>query len=301
MDDLKTLLGARCTRLGDDAKYGSHGTVEMYREGVKWAIEKKLAGELPKDGRLASKTLKAVGVNVSHATLNNRVNKQDGDAPTGNGTDAPTGNVATPQKPGKGTRIPRRYELALVEFVQKLRFLKLKAGKSILVGAANFLIRGTDLELAFKDRQVNYSWYYSFRKRWGIKLKSQTGLEMDRAKWTTAEHLAAGYEVVMDAMLKCGIAVKNEDFNPDLPYDTMFYVTDPDMLFEWDQTSFTLDQTEDGKAPTEKSMVVDANDDGECVAVKSAVKWTITGGSFMTGDSLPGCACRHRQVSSSRS
>ena len=32
---------------------------------IKWAIEKMLAGEQPEDGRLASKTLKAVGVNVS--------------------------------------------------------------------------------------------------------------------------------------------------------------------------------------------------------------------------------------------
>ena len=74
-------------------------------------------------------------------------------------------------KPGKGTRIPWQYELALVESVQKLRLLKLKAGKSSLVSAANFLIRGgTDLELAFKDHQVKYSWHYSFRKRWGIKI-----------------------------------------------------------------------------------------------------------------------------------
>ena len=56
-------------------------------------------------------------------------------------------------------------------------------------------------------------------------MKSQTGLEMDHAKWTTAEHLGAWYDVVMDAMLNGGIAVKNEDFNPNLSYDTMFYVS----------------------------------------------------------------------------
>ena len=50
----------------------------------------------------------------------------------------------TPQKPGKGAHIPRRYELAVVDFVRKLRLLKLKAGKSLLVGAANFLLRSTD-------------------------------------------------------------------------------------------------------------------------------------------------------------
>ena len=37
-------------------------------------------------------------------------------------------------------------------------------------------------------------------------------------------------------------------------------------------------------------MVLDAGDDGECVANKSNVRWTLTGGSFMNGESLPGCA-----------
>ena len=59
------------------------------------------------------------------------------------------------------------------------------------------------------------------------------------------------------------------------------------MVFEWDQTSFTR---EDGKAPMEKTVVVDTSDNGECVTVKSAVKWTMTGSSFMTDGSLPSCA-----------
>ena len=50
----------------------------MCREGVNCAVKKMLAGELPRDGRLASKTLQAVGVNVSHATLNNRVREHNG-------------------------------------------------------------------------------------------------------------------------------------------------------------------------------------------------------------------------------
>ena len=44
-------------------------------------------------------------------------------------------------------------------------------------------------------------------------------------------------------------------------------VTDPDMAFEWDQRSVTLNQTEDGKALTEKTIVTDASDGGKCVAV----------------------------------
>ena len=123
----------------------------MYREGVKWALEKIAVGDLPKDGRLASRVLRAVDVRVSHATLNNRVKEY-----------CTSSVFMTPTKPGKGTRIPHRYELQLVEFVQKLRLLKLKAGKSLLVGAANHLIQGTSIANDFKDQQVKYGWYYSF-------------------------------------------------------------------------------------------------------------------------------------------
>ena len=197
--ELKEELAAKCDRPGDNNDYGSHGTVGMYREGVKWALARMAEGELPKDGRLASRILQNVGVSVSHATLNNRVKDREDSSTT----------IVTPPKPGKDTRIPRRYELQLVEFVQKLRLLKLKAGKSLLLGAANFLLKGTSLADQFKDKEVQYSWYYSFRKRWGIKLKSQTRLEIDRAKWTTADHFRVWYDVVMAGMVECGIATQN--------------------------------------------------------------------------------------------
>ncbi|XP_065175836.1 uncharacterized protein LOC135805678 [Sycon ciliatum] len=183
-----------------------------------------------------------------------------------------------------------RYEVQLVEFVQKLRALNLKAGKSLIVGAANHLIKGTELADLFKDKQVTYAWYYSFRNRYGIKMKNQVRLEMDRKRWTTSDHFCSWYEVVMDGMIQCGIAVKTDSFKDSEPCDIMFYVTDPDMVFEWDQTGFTLDQTDDGKGPTEKTMTVDSDDDGTCVVNKSSVRWTLTGGSIMNGDALPGCA-----------
>ena len=94
----------------------------------------------------------------------------------------------------------------------------------------------------------------------------------------------------MDGLLRGGIAVQNEQFDSVKPYDTTFIVTDPDMVFQWDQTGFTLDQMDDGKGATERTMIIDPGDSGECVANKSNVRWTITGGSFMSGDSLPGCA-----------
>ena len=281
MDKVKEQLAAQCCRLGDSANYGSHGTVGMYREGLKWAVELMHKSVLPRDGRQASRLLATIDVHVSHMTLHSKLREVE---------DQDELCILTPRKAGIQSKIPYRYELELAKYVQTLRALKLKAGKSLMIGAANFLIRETSYAELFKSKEVRYGWYYSFRQRWGIKVKNQTRLEMDRARWTTANHLKDWYDVVMEGMVACGIAVANEHFNPELPYDTMFYITDPDMVYEWDQTGFSLDQTEDGKGPTEKTMTIDSDDNGECVANKSNVRWTLTGGSFLTGDSLPGCA-----------
>ena len=258
----------------------------MYREGVKWAVESMHTGNLRKDGRRASELLALMNIKVSDTTLHLKLREYVASLEP----DVTVVNVQTPCRTGQRAKLPMRYEVQLVEFVQKLRALNLKAGKSLIVGAANHLIKGTELADLFKDKQVTYAWYYSFRNRYGIKMKNQVRLEMDRKRWTTSDHFCSWYDVVMDGMIQCGIAVKNDSFKDSEPYDIMFYVTDPDMVFEWDQTGFTLDQTDDGKGPTEKTMTVDSDDDGTCVVNKSSVRWTLTGGSFMNGDASPGCA-----------
>ena len=283
LDNIKSSLQGKCTRLGDDVKYGSHGTVGLYREGIKWAVEAMHAKKLPRDGRRASKVLASMGISVSKSSLHSKLLKHQESAATVN-------TICSPLRSGPATAIPRRYELQLVQYVQTLRALKLKAGKTLLVGAANYLIRDTDIADRFKHREVRQGWYYAFRRRWGIKVKNQTRLEMDRARWTTSSHMRDWYQVVADGLVKCGIAVMNPEFDPEKPYDVVCTITDPDMIFEWDQTGFTLDQLDDGHASTEKTMVVDAEDDGECVANKTNIRWTLTGGSFLNGESLPGCA-----------
>ena len=112
-----------------------------------------------------------------------------------------------------------------------LHNLKLKAGKSLLIGAANFLIHDTEIAERFAHKEVRYGWYYSFRKRWGIKVRNQTRLEMDWARWSTTAHFKEWYDVVMNGMIQCGIAVKNETFDPDKPYDTIFTITDTRIWF----------------------------------------------------------------------
>jgi hypothetical protein len=121
-------------------------------------------------------------------------------------------------------------------------------------------------------------------------MKHQNKLEIRRAMWTTAANMALWYKVLCKAAVDtCKIAVRNPSFDPEKPYDVMFYVIDKDMIFEWDQTGFALSQKADGKRGEEKTMV-EKGDDGTTVANTSDVKWSFTGGSFLSGDALPGIA-----------
>ena len=84
--------------------------------------------------------------------------------------------LPTPGKPGAQTYIPRKYELQLAQFVQKLRTLLIKCGESLLIGAASWITKGTVVAEQFKYKVPRNDWYYSFRRRWGIKAKNQNQL-----------------------------------------------------------------------------------------------------------------------------
>ena len=68
-DWLRSLLQSRCTRLGDRAIYGQHGTIGMYREGLKWALLAMKSQLLPQDGWPASTLLEEAGVKVGRMNL----------------------------------------------------------------------------------------------------------------------------------------------------------------------------------------------------------------------------------------
>ena len=178
MATVEAAIKAKCTRPGDNVKYGTHGLVGMYREGVKWAVQSMHTGNLRKDGRRASELLALMNIKVSDTTLHQKLREYEASLEP----DVTVVNVQTPCRTGQRAKLPMRYEVQLVEFVQKLRALNLKAGKSLIVGAANHLIKGTELADLFKDKHVTYAWYYSFRNRYGIKMKNQVRLEMDRKR-----------------------------------------------------------------------------------------------------------------------
>ena len=68
------------------------------------------------------------------------------------------------------------------------------------------------------------------------------------------------YQMLCDTLCDvCNIAIRNKYFDPTIKEglpSIMFWVTDPDMIFERDQTGFTLDQTDDEKGPEEKTLMI---------------------------------------------
>ena len=52
------------------------------------------------------------------------------------------------------TFIPRVYEDELVRHKDKLRALRIKVGKSLMIGQCNHMVRGTSIGDKFKDKQV---------------------------------------------------------------------------------------------------------------------------------------------------
>ena len=96
---------------------------------------------------------------------------------------------------------------------------------------------------------------------------------MDQAKWTTIGFFRAWCDVVMADMIVCGIAVPNEEFDPEKLYDIMFHVTDPD-VFEWEQKGFTLGSSREWKMADGKATMLGVGGNGEYVAKKSNMRWT---------------------------
>jgi hypothetical protein len=304
VDKLQKVLEKRSTRPGDKKlkstkKKGTVGTFGMYREGIKWVGDKIKSGNLPKNGIVASSILADLGVTISagalrkHAKKTQKLDVVGGAAGGGTAGSEELKTTPSPRCPGRSPILPEYAEQELVDFIRRLRVLKLKAGKSLIIGEVKRLVQGTEFEGPFASmKSKNWDkWCRKFRTRHKIGALNQDKLEVSRAMWSTAENYVEWYRVLQETLVDvCNIAVRNEHYDPNKPYDTMFVVTDKDMIYEWDQTGLTLDQKDDGKAKTEKTWVIDDWDDGTTASNKTSVRWSFTGGSFLNGDALPGLA-----------
>ncbi len=55
-------------------------------------------------------------------------------------------------------------------------------------------------------------------------------LEETRAAWYTESNLEKYFKVARDAMLKAGVAVLNDDFDPNKPYSEEILITAPERI-----------------------------------------------------------------------
>ena len=70
-------------------------------------------------------------------------------------------------------------------------------------------------------------WVYRFVHTHLHGLGKPVPLEFDRHKWCTSRNLRKYYDIIRDAALEHGLAVKNDSFVPGVPYTEEIYWTKP--------------------------------------------------------------------------
>ena len=81
-------------------------------------------------------------------------------------------------------------------------------------------------------------------------------LEETRATWYTDSNLEKSFKVAKDVVLKAGVAVLNEDFDPNKPYSEEILITAPKRICSYDETRMELDCTSGANGKTD--MVIRA-------------------------------------------
>ena len=94
-------------------------------------------------------------------------------------------------------------------------------------------------------------------------------LEQARSEWYTVENLATYFEVARDVLLDAGIAVRNPNYDPLVPYSEEFLITRPWMMCSFDETKMELDFTRGGAGSRDRFIRTE-EDDGEAVVTKSS-------------------------------
>ena len=97
------------------------------------------------------------------------------------------------------------------------------------------LTLGTDFEAKFEGGIVDMEWVYRFVHTHLHGLGKPVPLEFDRHKWCTSRNLRKYYDIIRDAALEHGLAVKNDSFVPGVPYTEEIYWTKPGCVCEMDE------------------------------------------------------------------
>ena len=90
-----------------------------------------------------------------------------------------------------------------------------------------------------------------------------------------------------EAMVHLGLARWNKDFDSKKPYDVLFYILRPDLIFSFDQTGWNPAMSEDA-CTSAGTLKMHEFDTGEVTSEKGTERITITGGCTMDCKALPG-------------
>ena len=198
----------------------------------------------------------------------------------------------SPQCSGRAAILPPEFESNLVAYILAKRALRFPVFRDEVLAMANRLIAGTQFVNQFKHELIGVGWYYRLLKKFKhtIGTSNARPLEIDRARWATAEHIQEWYDLVADALVDAGIAVRNPAYDSADPKSEAIFIVHPERLLSFDESRLELDMTSGSKANAER-IVVDKREDretrGETLAHKGGFAGTGVGGSTANGCALP--------------
>lgn len=203
-----------------------------------------------------------------------------------------------PAKNGKPSFLPDEFNQRLCEYVLALRSLRFPVFKDQVIGAANFALHGTTYLQSFKHKRLGNNWYYnSFLRQFSHRLGTSgiQPLEIDRARWATAKNIGRWYEMLADALVEAGVAVRNPDYDPEAAAGTTaaepVFITSPDRIVSFDETRVEADMTHAARGKRERGLFdkhgpVESRRD--VLANKGGLAATGVGGCAADGKALPG-------------
>ena len=244
--------------------YGSHGvTHETFKELVAAAaaeIHRMDPGEKwPAAERFRESLQRDHGLKVASRTLFERSKRLD-ESVDGLG----------------GRYFSNAFEQQLAAVIRYFRERKYPVFKEDVLGWALHEVKRTGLDVALPA--LSKGWYYRFLDRVGFSTGASRPLETVREKWCTSANIETYYNIIIDTLVEEGIAIRNPDFDPDVPYSNPITIVHPERLISYDETDASLDQSAATKAGTTRTVRVGRGDNGQVLATKSSVHVTAVGG-----------------------
>ena len=239
---LKDRLRRGCTRLGDGVQYGKHGTMGMYREGVKWGTLQVAAGA---PAAAISKTLKDdCGVTVTEKTLRKRAKTAPGKSPV---------------RPGPEQLLTHDQETNIRRKIEVWRSIPLPVTyPSWCSMVEEEIAYGSRLHEAWMATTDHRRFYQSFLNHMDGTTGNLEALDDSRALWETSANAFKQLDVLAEMALRNGMADANPAFRPDVPYSEPIIWREDGLarLGSIDETDVRTDQSKRQKSAAARSIIL---------------------------------------------